>query len=121
MVHDAGPADAFPEGVVRLTRLGRHEVGVIRRGDRVFAVRNRCPHQAAPICAGPLRASVDSDGAGRFEYDSERVVLACPWHGWEFDVETGRAVWDAAYRVKTYAARIENGRVLVEIGGRENA
>jgi nitrite reductase/ring-hydroxylating ferredoxin subunit len=60
-------------------------------------------------------------GAGVLEYDSDRLVLSCPWHGWEFDVETGRAIWDESYRAKTYATTVRDGRVLVEIGGSADA
>jgi nitrite reductase (NADH) small subunit len=121
VVHDAGALDDLPEGAVHVTRLGKHEIGLIRRGSRVFAVHNRCPHQAAPLCAGALRPRIDSSGVGSIQHDADRPVLACPWHGWEFDIETGRSTWSDAYRVKTFAARVENGRVLVETGGSPNA
>ena len=26
--------------------------------------------------------------------DSEQVFLACPWHGWLFDLESGQSWWD---------------------------
>lgn len=121
MLHDAGAFDELPDGKLQMTRVGKHEIGLLRAGERIFAVSNRCPHQAAPICAGPVRPRIDSTHAGTFEHDADRLVLSCPWHGWEFDIETGRAVWDDSYRVKTYTARVQDGRVLVEIGGSKNA
>jgi nitrite reductase (NADH) small subunit len=42
-------------------------------------------------------------------------VIACPWHGWEFDVRTGVSLWDDHYRVRTYPAHVSNGRVLVDL------
>ena len=50
------------------------------------------------------------------EVDDETPVLACPWHGWEFELERGRALWDEAYAVKVMPVRIESGRVLLELG-----
>jgi nitrite reductase (NADH) small subunit len=39
--------------------------------------------------------------------------VVCPWHGWEWDPQTG--VHDAHARVAVYPLRIENGDVLIEI------
>ena len=41
-------------------------------------------------------------------------VIACPWHGWEFDVESGEAVWNPSQRIRTYPVDIAGGRVLVD-------
>jgi len=42
-------------------------------------------------------------------------VIACPWHGWEFDLDRGRALWEDGYAVKVVPVRIKEGRVLLEI------
>jgi nitrite reductase (NADH) small subunit len=47
------------------------------------------------------------------DIDQEHPVVICPWHKWEFDARTGRAVWDQNYRVRVYPVTIENDRVLV--------
>jgi nitrite reductase (NADH) small subunit len=114
LVHDVGPLDALPNDAFRIMKLGSQEVGIIRRGDRVFAIRNACPHQNAPICAGIVEAGLGSRGVGSVTREAGSV-LACPWHGWEFDVRTGRAIWDRSYRVRTYPTHVEKGRVLVEL------
>jgi nitrite reductase/ring-hydroxylating ferredoxin subunit len=41
-------------------------------------------------------------------------VIACPWHGWEFDVKTGHAIWDPSLRIRTFPVTISGGRVLIE-------
>jgi nitrite reductase (NADH) small subunit len=40
-------------------------------------------------------------------------VLHCPWHGWRFELDSGRCPEDPRMRVAVYDARIERGRVLV--------
>jgi len=50
------------------------------------------------------------------EVDEETPVLACPWHGWEFELEGGRALWDASYAVKMVSVSVESGRVILEVG-----
>jgi nitrite reductase/ring-hydroxylating ferredoxin subunit len=90
---------------------------VVRRGDRIAAIRDYCPHQAGPLCAGPVRAELGSDGVGSVHRQGDLLVVACPWHGWEFEIFSGRSTWeDPSYRAKTYPATIENGRVMVEVG-----
>ena len=43
-------------------------------------------------------------------------VVVCPWHGWEFDVQTGRSLCDPQKtRVRSYVTRVEHGRVFVEM------
>jgi nitrite reductase/ring-hydroxylating ferredoxin subunit len=53
---------------------------------------------------------------GTLALDDSKPVIACAWHGWEFDVRTGRAVWGKpSFRVRTYPVRVETGRVRVDL------
>lgn len=113
---DAGALDEFADQQLRIVRLAGHEVGIVRRGEQVSAIRNACPHQSGPVCAGSLRANLAGDGVGRVAVRAGSLVLACPWHGWEFEVETGRSTSDSSYGVRMYGATVREGRVLVEIG-----
>jgi nitrite reductase/ring-hydroxylating ferredoxin subunit len=49
---------------------------------------------------------------GRYELAGRRV-LRCPWHGWEFDLETGVCLDEPSLRVAVYDAQIEAGRVHI--------
>jgi nitrite reductase/ring-hydroxylating ferredoxin subunit len=42
-------------------------------------------------------------------------VLRCPWHGWEFDPETGACLDDPTLRVAVYSAKADDGRVLIDL------
>ena len=50
---------------------------------------------------------------GRYALTAESV-LRCPWHGWEFDLETGRCRDDESMRVAVYPADVRDGRVFVK-------
>jgi nitrite reductase/ring-hydroxylating ferredoxin subunit len=52
-------------------------------------------------------------GPGSYALAGERV-LRCPWHGWEFDLETGVCRDEPSLRAAVYPARVADGRVLVE-------
>jgi nitrite reductase/ring-hydroxylating ferredoxin subunit len=113
---DVGAVSEFEDRRFRVVRAGQHDVGVLKWRDRFYAVHNRCPHQKGPVCLGIVSGRLGGGAPGSMEVDDEAPVLACPWHGWEFELERGRALWDAAYAVKVLPVRVESGRVLVEVG-----
>ncbi len=116
---DVGTLDDFPPRSVTVVPAGEVEIGVVRwNGDAVYALRNVCPHALGPVCAGRLGPKIVARGGDpmALDVDESCPVIACAWHGWEFDVRTGQAVWpDARMRVKTYPVRVEGGRVLVAL------
>ncbi len=62
-------------------KAGRFHGFVVRRGDRVFGYRDRCPHAGLPL-AQELDRYLTADGA----------LVVCSWHGALFDVERGCCV-----------------------------
>jgi nitrite reductase (NADH) small subunit len=115
---DVGGENEFEEGAVRLVEVGRRSIGIVRWRGAVHALRNLCPHQGGPACRGLLRPLLKPDSAiGGIALDEERLVLSCPWHGWEFDVVTGQSLWDDTCKLGKYRVAVESGRVLIEIGG----
>jgi len=44
---------------------------------------------------------------GEYRFQREGEILRCPWHGWEFDLATGRSVFDPErMRVKAYPVEV---------------
>jgi nitrite reductase/ring-hydroxylating ferredoxin subunit len=77
-----------------LVRVGEVEVGIFRLGGQLHAWENRCPHQGGPVCTGRVLGRTElvlaaDKTAIREQRSSEDIHIACPWHGWEFDVRTG--------------------------------
>ena len=97
-----------------VAQVGGREVGVVRdpKSGDLWALRNRCPHHGAPLCLGVVKAR-EAGVPGSYEV-SLRRVLRCPWHGWEFDPQSGRCLDEPAMRVATYPVRVNEGRVEVE-------
>jgi nitrite reductase/ring-hydroxylating ferredoxin subunit len=114
---DVGALDDFEERRPAVVEVDGREIGILRWNDDVFAVRNICPHMLAPVCRGTALAFITSDERGKLEVDATRPVIVCPWHGWEFDAATGRAVCQGVdYKVRTYPTEVEEGRVKVMAG-----
>ena len=113
---DLGSLDDFPERSVRVVAIEGRHVGVVRwRGEELYALHNRCPHQGGPLCRGFFGPKIVSrDGVpGRLEADDDVPIVICPWHKWEFEAATGKSLWDPSYRVRTYPVKVEKGRVLL--------
>ncbi|MCY3863823.1 MAG: Rieske (2Fe-2S) protein [Chloroflexi bacterium] len=91
----------------RIVRVNGREIGVFNVKGRYYALRNLCPHQSAPLCLGELTGLTVSDEPGEIEWTREGEILRCPWHGWEFDIISGRTVFQSRNRVKTYDVRVE--------------
>jgi nitrite reductase (NADH) small subunit len=112
--HDVGSVEELERAGHLVARIGGREVGVVRDsvGGHPVGVRNRCPHSGAPLCLGTVRQRVIGT-PGHYALTGE-PVLRCPWHGWEFDLETGRCRDDASMRVALYPAEVRDGRVRIQ-------
>ena len=79
------PLDAIPDGGARnfvlQMKAGRFHGFVVRKGDRIFGYRDRCPHMGLPL-AQELDHYLTSGSE----------LIACSWHGALFDIESGRCV-----------------------------
>jgi nitrite reductase/ring-hydroxylating ferredoxin subunit len=104
-----------PNSMREVTAAGT-PILIVRDGDRVYAVGAHCRHAGGPLVEGTLR--------GR--------VVTCPWHGTRWNVGSGRALYGpygipilshlwalVLPRLPTYLVRIDNGSVLVDVGGRQ--
>lgn len=96
------------------------EICVFKTDGEYHAYLNWCPHQNGPACEGKLAGTLDAE----FDRESLEVslsssregeVLACPWHGWEFDVTDGRCLSRAGVKLPSYPVRVEDGEVVVKM------
>lgn len=118
---DIGAVDDFTEGRPRTIRAGGREFAVVRwRGD-FFATSNRCPHMGAKMAGGVVSENIEADQVGVSHVDHEKIMIGCPWHGWQFDMRTGCSTWDPAYRILAYKVETDAGRVLVNLPQRRRA
>jgi nitrite reductase/ring-hydroxylating ferredoxin subunit len=100
----------FPPGERRIITHGRRSIGVFRVGERFYALNNHCPHSGGPLCEGRTQAWVRSTGPGDFRVDDADTMIACPWHGWEYDMATGQSfLGPGAPPARAYEVRVEPG------------
>ena len=86
-----GKVSDFQNGDRKIVDVNGKSVGVFRIDDQFYAIRNRCPHQWGPLCLGDFAPRAVSGGPGDVHMDDGPPLLACPWHGWEYDIATGQS------------------------------
>jgi 3-phenylpropionate/trans-cinnamate dioxygenase ferredoxin component len=95
----ARESDVEP-GTAEVVEAGGKRIALCNTGEGVYAIDDLCSHDRGPLDQGKLIGN----------------RIECPRHGAQFDVTTGRAVVLPAVRpIKTYATRLEDGDIEVEV------
>lgn len=105
----------FARGQRKIVLVENREIGVFNISGEFYALRNLCPHRSGPLCMGRIRPLVVTTGVYQRDYEREGEILKCPWHQWEFDIKTGRALYDEKLRVKTYRVVQEGDEVVLYV------
>lgn len=108
-----GRAIDMPPSSRQVVTVGGHEIGVFNLNGDYYALLNRCPHRAGPLCHGRVRPLIVSNEVGQMNFEREDEVLKCPWHQWEFDIRTGHALFDPGLRVRAYEVMQEGDEVVL--------
>jgi 3-phenylpropionate/trans-cinnamate dioxygenase ferredoxin subunit len=113
--HVVAAAKDLPPGKRKLVDVAGRAIVVFNIAGEYFALLNRCPHQGGNLCEGKLIGLLEASEPGRYRYTRAGEILRCPWHGWEFDVRTGRSYCDPErVRTKSYDVAVAPGLQLVE-------
>jgi nitrite reductase (NADH) small subunit len=118
--HVIAREDDFEDGGPIVAEIEGREIGVFRIDGEYQAYLNWCPHQAAPVCEGRTHgqweASFDRDTLETSKsWREDKPVLNCPWHGWQFDLNTGTCLSDGDISLPTYPVRAEDGDIIVSV------
>jgi nitrite reductase (NADH) small subunit len=91
--------DDIPAGEGREFTVGDRVLAVFNVDGEFHVIDGICPHAGGPLADGGLHGG----------------IVTCPWHGWQFDVTTGRHCLTERIQQTRFACRVENGEVLVEL------
>jgi nitrite reductase (NADH) small subunit len=93
--------ESLPQGQGKYLALRNHTLAIFRtRDDRVLVMDDTCPHAGGSLSAG----HVEND-----------CTVYCPWHHWPFQLQDGCCSDNLLYKVRTYPARVTNGRVEAKL------
>lgn len=93
------PADEIPEGERKIIEVDGLSIGIFHHKGGWIALRNYCLHRAGPVCTGPL----------------EGDTLVCPWHGYQYDITSGKLLMDPSVTLERYPVEIREGQVYLRI------
>jgi nitrite reductase/ring-hydroxylating ferredoxin subunit/DMSO/TMAO reductase YedYZ heme-binding membrane subunit len=94
---DACAVADIPENRARIVCLSGERVAIFKYDGKISAVSNVCQHQNGPL------------GEGKIVFG----CITCPWHGYQYQPDTGASPPPFAEKVPTFNVRVTNGRVFV--------
>ena len=109
VAHRVCAVGELPPGERQIIEIGSNSIGVFNIDGEFYAIKNLCPHQLAPLCKGQISGTTLPSDVGEYNYGHEGEIIRCPWHRWEFNIKTGRSVFNPhRVRVKSYEAGVQS-------------
>ena len=96
----AGSKSEVAAGTIKEFQVGATSVAVANVGGKFCAINSICAHECGPLGEGEL----------------EGQIVTCPWHGWQFDVTTGKVVTSPNLGVDTYPVEVRGDDIFVDAG-----
>jgi len=93
-------AEDVPAGAIREFQIEGTTVAIANVDGKLFAINNVCLHRGGPLAEGPLTGK----------------IVTCPWHGWGYDVTTGKNALNPAVGVQCYPIEVRGDDIFVDIG-----
>jgi nitrite reductase (NADH) small subunit len=90
----------IPPGSVAELQLDGKTIALANVGGNFYAIDNTCLHRGGPLGQGALNGQ----------------LLTCPWHGWQYDVTTGKSAMNPAVGVTCYRVEVRGDDVWVDCG-----
>jgi nitrite reductase (NADH) small subunit len=116
MKHRIGHRDDFAANAFVVVNVEGREIAVWNDGAKLHAFRNACPHRGAPLSSGTVSGTYVPSPAKELCYGLEGQVLRCPWHGYEYSIESGEPLFGVAtQRLVTYAVSTDDDEVFIEL------
>ncbi len=88
----------IPEGTGKTVEAGGKKIALFNLDGKFYAIDNTCKHRGGPLGEGELIGT----------------SVICPWHGWEYDVTTGKNLDDDSIQLGCYPVKVEGEDVFIE-------
>ena len=87
------------DGEARTVQVNGRGFAVFKIDGQFYVTDDECPHVGASLGSGFV----------------EEGQVACAFHGWTFDIKTGNCLTCPDRPVRTYPARVADGKVYAEV------
>ena len=107
-------------GEKMVVQVEGREVGIFNLNNEYYAYTNWCPHQGGPCCegsvTGTMEASFDRESLDvSLDWTQEDEILNCPWHGWEFEIDTGECLSRNKVKLPAHETEIRDGKIILHL------
>jgi len=106
--HIAAKVMDIPSGARLSVEVQGRKIAIFNVAGEYFGLRDACPHMGGLLSEGVVIGLVEADRPGCYSYSRGGEIVRCPWHGWEFDLRTGKSRFDPN-RWKTHSYDVEVG------------
>lgn len=97
----AARMEEIPPGTIREIQVdGNKAVALANVEGKLYAINNTCMHRGGPLGQGELLGK----------------AVTCPWHGWQYDVTTGKILMNPAVGVECYPVELRGDDIFIDMG-----
>lgn len=119
-IHNIGPADDVAEGERIIVEVKGKEIAVFNVDGKYYAYVNWCAHQGGPSCEGNVTGTMEAEYDREEEkvelnYCKEGEILNCPWHGWEYDLTSGKCLSRQDVILPEYDIQEQDGELILSL------
>ena len=101
-------------GQRKIVEIDGRSIGIFNVNGTYIAILNVCPHALAPVCQGRIGGTTLTSLPGEYIWSREGEIIACPWHGWEFDLLTGDCLTDPR-RLKRFPVEVKDNQLYLRL------
>ena len=96
----AAKVQEVPPGTLREVRVNGKIIALANVAGKFHAIDNVCLHRGGPLADGVLEGS----------------VVTCPWHGWQYDITTGKVGQNPSLGVASYPVEVRGEEIFINVG-----
>lgn len=93
--------DELPDNSQKVVSIGKKKIALFHFKNKLSAIANACLHKAGPLGLGVVSEKYDG------------MYVTCPWHGWEYNIETGSAPPGFPDQQAVYEVKADGEYILV--------
>lgn len=86
-------------GTIHQFQVAGTAVALANVEGKFYAINDVCVHRGGPLGEGEL----------------EGKVVTCPWHGWQYDVSTGKVTQNLSMGVACYTTEVRGDEIFVDV------
>ena len=118
--HVVAETTEIDQGERIVVQVEGREVGIFNVEGEYFAYTNWCAHQGGPCCEGSLTGTMDASFDREslevsLDWSEDNDILNCPWHGWEYEIDTGECLSRNGISLPEHEVEERNGELVVTL------